>query len=114
MKLIVVIEASQKKFDEISDALDEPYHPYSVVAVCKNAVIELGCIETSIDEFENLPAQVMLVRYSGSEALARILGDEREEDIFFLSSNKLSKYYVENLKDVCLNTIRCFSKKETV
>ena len=113
MKLVMLIDGSNKSFDEIVDVIN---NKQSILVDTKNCDEnkEYWYLDRAINLFSQLDnAEIMLAKFSGKETIVRNLGDEHSEMIIVLSDNKKSRYYTQSPKRTLLDLINIF-ERETI
>ena len=90
-KLVVLVDSSKENFNELRNIV-EGYLPEFEDTTCDNGGVsdedESDYINVLIDMFSKSNDDVMFIRFSGKENVARQVGDECSEMVIPISSKK--------------------------
>jgi len=114
MKLIVLIEGSKTNLDILIELARNTYETiaFTDTEYCDEET-EHKILFGEIDEFLKSEDNIMFIRFSGREIIAKNVGDEFSEMVVVMSYNKYSKYYTECPVSTFLDLTNSF-KKETI
>jgi len=111
MKIIILVESDWKQFEDMLSKLDKPSVLLNT-GNCKECE-EYDMISNTIDLFALSEVEVMVVKYSGREDVARSLGDNCPQMIIPVSYNETSLNYMEHPVETFLELVDIL-EKETV
>jgi hypothetical protein len=107
MKIVVLLDCKKNEFYQIIELMRRPLIELDTTALSEDE--EIGCVLENIMAFHISNKPLMLIRFSGKNAVARELGDEYPGMLVCLSNNRKSLYYVEDIKNSLLETIHRIS-----
>jgi hypothetical protein len=112
MKLVIMMDGSTMHFDAlINTACSENKSLVAFDTHSMEEKAEFKKIINKVKDFSKSSFQVMLIRYSGREAVYKEISDECTEMIVCFSDNKNSRHYIECPANIFLDLINVFKKE---
>jgi len=111
MKLILLVESNWKQFENMTSKLEKPSVLLNTEKCEENEEYEI--ISNSIKSLADSEIEVMVIKYSGKDSIARSLGDICPEMIIPVSYNVASPNYIEHPVETFLDLVRLL-EKETI
>jgi len=97
MKIIVLLEVGNTDSDTIIEiAKSKGCNPRYINTSSYDEETEYNVIVDAVDDFSSsIFGEILFIKFSGRESIARCIGDEFSEMVIVLSCNKFSEYYTE-------------------
>ena len=109
MKFVLLIDGSFNNFKRMIDLLANRKSHFIDTTKCDEEH-EYYYLKKEIEKFSHSNNEVLLVRFSGRQAIAKEIGDETPEMVVFISYDKNSRQFVENPIEVFSNLLTVFKQ----
>lgn len=110
MKFIILVDCNEAEFYKMEKIFIDR-SVYILKILNSDKLKEYDIIKNSIEKFSRSPQEVMLVKFSGNEAISKELGDKCSEMILTISYNKNNEYYIECPRNIIFNLKKMFEKE---